>query len=113
MVLGFIIFPPIGLAVLVWTLMGRPIEDLPAWLREKWNQFIPGTSSYTFKESDNVVFNEYQQTQYDRISEIKDEIKHRAEAFRNFRFDAKRRQDQQEFEDFMSTNPDKGTDTSH
>jgi len=108
MVLGFIVFPPLGFVVLVWALMGRPIQELPAWIREKWQKLFPGARSLSFSDSDNVVFNEYQQTQYDRIREIKDEIGRRAEAFRAFRFDAKRRQDQKEFEDFMARNPENG-----
>ena len=111
MVLGFIIFPPLGIVVLVWALMGRRVQDLPAWVRDKWTQFFPGGRSVSSNDSDNVVFNEYQQTQYDRIQEIKDEIKRRAEAFRAFRFDAQRRKDQKEFEDFMATNPNNGADT--
>jgi len=111
MVLGFIIFPPLGIVVLVWALMGRPIQELPGWLREKWNQLFPGNRGASYQESDNVVFNEYQQTQHDRIREIRDEIGRRAEAFRAFRFDAKRRKDQKEFEDFMATNPGDGAET--
>jgi hypothetical protein len=105
MVLGFIIFAPLGVVVLAWALMGRRVQDLPAWLREKWQQFGPGDRAVASGGSDNTVFNEYQQTQYDRIREIKDEIGRRAEAFRSFRADAQRRQDQKEFEDFMATNP--------
>jgi hypothetical protein len=71
-------------------------------------RFFGGGHARTPNESDNIVFDEYQQTQYDRIREIKEEIKRRTEAFRAFRFDAKRRQDQQEFEAFMASNPDKG-----
>ncbi|MCB1772007.1 MAG: DUF2852 domain-containing protein [Gammaproteobacteria bacterium] len=108
MVLGFIIFVPLGIVVLVWTLMGRPVQELPAWVREKWRQTFSGTPSVSRGDSDNVVFNEYQQTQYDRIREIKDEIRRRSEAFRAFRSDARRRRDQKEFEDFMATNPDSG-----
>ena len=54
---------------------------------------------------DNVVFNEYQQTQYDRIREIKEEIKSRANRFSEFRMDAKRRADQEEFNRFMASGP--------
>lgn len=108
MVLGFLVFAPLGFVVLLWTILGHPIQDLPAWVRDKWAQFFRGGHARTPNESDNIVFNEYQQTQYDRIHEIKEEIKRRAEAFRAFRFDAKRRQDQQEFEAFMASNPEKG-----
>ncbi|WP_078119790.1 DUF2852 domain-containing protein [Thiosocius teredinicola] len=111
MVLGFIVFPPIGLVVLVWTLMGRPIQDLPGWVRDKWSQYFGNAGvTHSHGNSDNVVFDEYQQTQHDRIREIKDEIKRRAEAFRTFRFDAKRRQDKAEFDEFMASNPGKGGD---
>lgn len=87
--------------------MGRPIQELPAWVRDTWARVFRGGNARASHESDNIVFNDYQQTQYDRIREIKEEIKNRAEAFRTFRFDAKRRQDQKEFEEFMASNPEK------
>lgn len=113
MVLGFIIFPPLGLIVLVWTLTGHPIQDLPGWVKGKWQQFFGSESTgrrsggRTFDESGNVIFDEYQQTQHDRIREIKEEIKRRTDAFRHFRQNAQRRKDQDEFDLFMSSNPDK------
>ena len=110
MVLGFIIFPPLGFVVLLWTILGHPIQELPGWVRDKWNQFFRKSSAGAYKDSENIVFNEYQQTQYDRIREIKEEIKRRAEAFRSFRFDAKRRKDQEEFNDFMASKPRNSSD---
>jgi hypothetical protein len=107
MVLGFIIFPPLGLVVLAWTILGHPIQDLPGWVRDKWNQMFRSRSGGSQHDSDNSVFNDFQQTQRDRIREIKEEIRNRAEAFRSFRENAKRRQDQKEFEDFMSSKPEK------
>ena len=107
MVLGFIIFPPLGIAVLVWTLFGNPIQELPGWLRDKWVTLARGGGRQRNDTGDNVVFNEYQQTQYDRIQEIREEIRRRTDAFRRFRFDAKRRQDQQEFDVFMASKPDR------
>ncbi|WP_316367795.1 DUF2852 domain-containing protein [Candidatus Thiodiazotropha sp. CDECU1] len=105
MVLGFILFPPLGFIVLLWTILGHPIQELPGWVRDKWNQMFRKNNAGTYKDSENIVFNEYQQTQYDRIREIKEEIKKRTEAFRSFRFDAKRRKDQEEFDEFMANKP--------
>lgn len=107
MVLGFILFAPLGFAVLLWSLAGHPIEELPGWLRDKWRQLKghTGHAGHCRHGSDNVVFDEYQQAQHDRIDEIRDEIRRRGEAFRDFRSDSKRRQDQAEFEAFMSTSP--------
>ena len=58
--------------------------------------------------SDNVVFNEFQQTQYDRIREIRDEIKERSRRFAQFRANAKRRADEEEFNRFMGDAPGGG-----
>jgi hypothetical protein len=108
MVAGFIIFAPLGFVVLVWTLLGRPIQEFPGWVREKWARFSGGRTAWTYGGSENSVFNEYQQTQHDRIREIREEIRNRAEAFRQFRADARRRKERQEFEDFMSSRPHNG-----
>ena len=105
MVLGFIIFPPLGLVVLVWTILGHPIQELPGWISSKWSQWFGSRKSGSRSDSGNSVFNDFQQTQYDRIREIKEEIRNRAEAFRVFRDNLKRRQDQKEFDEFMSSKP--------
>ncbi len=60
---------------------------------------------------ENEIFDEYQQTQYDRVRELKDEIKNRARNFRVFKTDAKRREDEVEFNAFMSSDRTKD-DTS-
>jgi hypothetical protein len=65
-----------------------------------------GNNQQGSSQSGNVVFNEYQQTQYDRIRELKEEIKSRAQSFHLYRSDAKRRADEKEFKDFMSNNPE-------
>lgn len=102
MVFGFIFFWPVGLVVLFWILSGRHVQDLPNAVRELWNRTFHSQDSLYRSVSDNVVFNDYQQTQFDRIREIKQEIKTRAQRFADFRSDAKRRADQAEFEQFMA-----------
>ena len=105
LVAGFVIFPPLGFIVLLWTLSGRPITELPGAIRDKWNQYKGGKREMKPEASDNAVFKEYQQTQYDRINEIKEEIRTRAQRFAAFRSDAQRRKDQEEFDTFMSSAP--------
>lgn len=107
MVLGFVMFWPLGLVVLAWIMTGRDVRDLPAAIKARWHQFFGGGSveSRFMSGSDNIVFEEYQQTQYDRISEIKNEIRERAKHFKDFSMNAKRRADQEEFDRFMSTAP--------
>jgi len=110
MVIGFIVFWPLGLALLAWIMSGRDVRDLPATIKMLWNQYFSGLrgtgmESRFMSDSGNMVFNEYQQTQYDRISEIKNEIRERSRRFRDFSMQAKRRADQEEFEQFMASSP--------
>jgi hypothetical protein len=104
MVIGFIFFWPVGLVVLYWNISGRDVRDLPSAAQNLWVNLF-GKKQSDSSRGGNSVFNEFQQTQYDRISEIKDEIKNRARSFRDYRSDAKRRADETEFENFMSSVP--------
>ena len=101
MVVGFVFFWPVGLVVLYWIMTGRDVQDLPGAVREQWNRMFNGSKAPQ-AHSDNVVFNDYQQTQYDRIREIKEEINSRAQRFNEYRMDARRRADQEEFDRFMA-----------
>ena len=109
MVVGFVLFWPIGLFVLYWILTGRDVRDVPRWISQQWSKVtgmgngIDGLGK--IGHSDNVVFNEFQQTQHDRIREIKEEIKERARRFGEFRANAKRRADEEEFNRFMADTP--------
>jgi hypothetical protein len=104
MVVGFVFFWPVGLVVLFWIMSGRQVQELPGAIREQWGRMF-GDSAESTGAEDNVIFNEYQQTQYDRIREIKEEIKTRSGRFGKFRMNAKRRADQEEFNSFMSGGP--------
>lgn len=105
MVLSFVFFWPAGLVVLYWILSGRNAKDLPGAMKEKWQELRGGSFSLS-EGTGNSVFNDFQQTQYDRINEIKHEIKTRSEHFKAFRDDAKRRADQEEFNRFMASKPE-------
>ena len=109
MVLGFIFFWPVGLFMLYWIASGRNVQELPQAIRHQWSNFSGfwNDSSSETRTSENVVFNTYQNTQYDRIREIKEEIRARAKRFSDFRADVKRRADEEEFNQFMSNAPER------
>lgn len=109
MVAGFVLFWPIGLFILFWILIGRDVKALPENIRQQWSK-VTGLweacdGRQTQHASENVVFNEFQQTQYERIREIKDELKARARRFREFHENSRRRADEEEFNQFMSDAP--------
>jgi len=111
MVIGFILFWPVGLLILYWNITGRNLKDLPGAVQDKWSSIFNKSwggmkkSDQTYAE--NSVFNEYQQTQFDRIAEIKEEIMNRAKSFKDFQSEAKRRADEAEFKEFMSSDRSK------
>ena len=107
MVIGFIIFWPLGLVVLYWNITGRNLKDLPDAARDLWAKYFNNGAQSDYRvEGENVVFDEYQQTQHDRIKEIKEEIGRRARRFKDYRSNTKRNADEEEFKDFMSKKPD-------
>ena len=106
MVLSFIFFWPLGLVVMFWILSGREASALPRAIKQKWEEMRGGTLSLS-SGSDNRIFNDFQQTQYDRIKEIKDEIGLRAKRFNEFQDEAKRKADQDEFNRFMASHPER------
>jgi len=103
MVIGFVLFWPIGLVILYWNITGRNLKDLPKAVQQKWSSVFNATKSHENSNGENSVFDEFQQTQYDRVSELKEEIKNRARSFKIFKSDAKRQADDVEFKDFMSS----------
>jgi hypothetical protein len=105
MVVGFVVFWPIGLLILYWIIRGRSVKELPNSIREQCSRMGRSRHRNNSGSSDNVVFDEFQQTQYDRIREIKDEIKERSRRFTEFRANAKRRADEEEFNRFMDEAP--------
>ncbi|MGU9956983.1 MAG: DUF2852 domain-containing protein [Arenicellales bacterium WSBS_2016_MAG_OTU3] len=109
MVLGFILFWPIGLFVLYWIVTGRNVKELPQAIRHQWSKVTRRSSDngdfHANGRSANVVFDEFQQTQFDRIRELKEEIKERSRRFSEYRSNAKRHSDEEEFERFMSGVP--------
>ena len=108
MVVGFVLFWPVGLFVLFWIITGRDVQELPDAIRNLWTRVDNawrGNGSDSRGPTENVVFNEFQQAQYERIRDIKDEIKERAQRFRDYRARAKRRADEDEFNQFMADAP--------
>lgn len=110
MILGFVLFWPVGLLIMFSNMSGRDVKDLPQGIRDLWSG-ITGiwnrNDSFSRPDySENDVFNEYQQTQFDRIHEIKEEIKARSRSFREFRENLKRRANEEEFNRFMADKPD-------
>ena len=110
MILGFIFFTPLGLIILFGLIMGISPFQLPrkiaSWFNEasEWTNTMSSRTAGPRRKSGNDVFDEYQQTQLDRIEEIRSEVKDRDTQFKTFRQEEQRGKDKKQFDRFMGRN---------
>ena len=110
-VLSLMLFGPLGLLVLAWVLSGRDVRELPDAVARLWAAVSGARNGDGFAglgraSTGNVVFDDYQRTQHERIREIREEMATRARRFAEFRDEARRRADEEEFERFMASAPE-------
>lgn len=118
MVLGFIVFWPIGLAVLGWKMWQRRSGypgDIVSFGREKWESFTrwqAGASqcdtrpwhgaSFSAGSSGNVAFDEWRAAELARLEEERRKLVEAEREFAEFMDDLRRARDREEFERFMN-----------
>ena len=111
-IVSFVVFWPLGLFLLVWIFMDRELRELPEIVQSLFSRLRGWMSrqnlSVRTTNSGNRVFDEFQQTQFDRIDEIKMEINERDNAYRDFKDEQDRAMEQQLFETFMQKKPAAG-----
>ena len=95
MVLGFIVFWPIGLAVLLYVLWRKQRgEDtaLPHW--------VPRIGPHT-RSTGNSAFEDWKQAELDRLEEERRKLASAQQEFESFLDNLKRAKDREEFDRFM------------
>ncbi len=110
MVIGFIVFAPIGFAILAWNIWSsRQIRMSSAYAHGGprgggmgggfggWSS----TSRDLSRNSGNAVFEDYKRATLDRLEEERRKLVAEQEAFAAFLDDLKRAKDRTEFEHFM------------
>lgn len=115
MVLGFIVFWPIGLAVLGWKIWqknsGYP-HDLATFAREKWGHWTqPGLRRWGFETPDwpgfggssgNRAFDEWRAAELARLEEERQRLISAEREFAEFMENLRHAKDREEFERFMN-----------
>ncbi len=109
MVGGFIVFPPIGLGVLAWLIIGKNVNIIGT-IKDKLNNLNSGTYNYEFKKPNfnrtgNHAFDSYKE---ESIAELEKEMERRKAnlrqeetAFKEFVINLQKSKDQAEFSQFM------------
>ena len=105
MVTGFVVFWPVGLAILFWILWKKRHGDrtpLPQWLA----RFIGGGAP----ASGNSAFQAWKQGELDRLEQERRKLAEAEQEFAAFLDQLKRARDREEFERFMAGRSRPGAD---
>ncbi len=104
MILGFVLFWPLGLAMLAYILWGDRMEIDKHWRSVK-SEFSGRRTSRThgFRHSTgNFAFDDYRKETLERLEEEHRRLKEEEKAFAEFMRDLRRARDKDEFEQFMA-----------
>lgn len=109
MILGFILFWPIGLAMLAYILWGEKFggsaEKAESWVREKrdWaRKRRCGSRSHMSRHSSgNAAFDDYRQEQMKRLDEERRRLDEEITEFQDYMRNLHKARDREEFDRFM------------
>ncbi len=108
MVLGFVAFWPLGLAMLAYILWGDRFQGMMRDARDQWqasplkgamNQMNTGAA---YGHTGNVAFDDYRAAEIKRLEEERAKLDRMRDEFDEFLTDLRRAKDQEEFDRFMS-----------
>jgi hypothetical protein len=106
MVLGFVVFWPLGLAMLAYILFGERLRGFKRDANDRADRMFAGCrrakSRYnTLFTTGNVAFDDWRKTEIDRIEEERRKLDEMREEFDNYVRELRRAKDQEEFDRFM------------
>lgn len=121
MVLGFIVFWPLGLAMLAYIVFGERLQAFKRDANEKFDGFSRscrgahwrnnGWGPHHHRSSGNMAFDDWRKAELDRIEEERRKLDEMREEFDNYMRELRRARDQEEFDRFMrDRNAKKPTD---
>jgi len=108
MVLGFVVFWPLGLAMLAYILWGDRFHDMARDAKEQWKTSPMkdavnrmGQGSYHMRTG-NVAFDDYRERELKRLEEERAKLDTMRAEFDDFLRELRRARDQEEFDRFMA-----------
>lgn len=113
MVLGFITFWPLGLAVLAYILWGEKFGGSPekaqaywakgkSWCSSNKHQFSARNHRYGMHSSGNAAFDDYRAEQLRRLEEERARLDAEVEDFHEYMANLNKAKDREEFDRFMN-----------
>ena len=109
MVLGFIIFWPLGLAMLAYVLWGDRLDDFKRDVNMKTDEVFKGCSGIGRKRrhhrhharTGNVAFDDWREKELERLADERRKLEEMREEFDTYVRELRRAKDQEEFDRFM------------
>ena len=105
MVLGFVVFWPLGLGMLAWIIWGDQIAARAESAKAQFRGFSERTDQWTgggFRDrTGNAAFDEYRAEELKRLEEERRKLEAMRAEFEGFLSELRRAKDQEEFDGFM------------
>ncbi len=106
MVLGFVVFWPLGLAMLAYIIFGERLRGFKRDANSTADSFFAGCRRSRDRyrphfTTGNVAFDEWRKAELDRIEEERRKLDEMREEFDNYMRELRRAKDQEEFDRFM------------
>ena len=106
MVLGFMVFWPLGLAMLAYVLWGDRLDAFKSEVNSATDGFFrscrKGTSRRAHVASGNVAFDEWRDAEIDRLNEERRKLDEMRKEFDDYMRDLRMARDREEFDRFMA-----------
>ncbi|WP_296592984.1 DUF2852 domain-containing protein [Roseibium sp.] len=108
MVLGFVVFWPLGLAMLAYILWGDRFEGLARDAKDQWRgsplkgAFDQMSNTAGYARTGNVAFDDYRERELKRLEEERAKLDAMRADFDDFLRELRRARDQEEFDRFMA-----------
>ena len=108
MIVGFIVFWPLGLAMLAWIVWGDEIRRVAGELKSQFSSQFGSVSrpahgwAQSYSATGNMAFDEYRAKELKRLEEERRKIDAMRAEFEEFLNEVRRAKDQEEFERFMA-----------
>ena len=122
MVLGFIVFWPLGLAMLAYILFGDRLHAFKREANEKMDGMFKscrrgggqarGRGGWYHHETGNVAFDDWRKAELERIEEERRKLDEMRQEFDSYRRELRRAKDQEEFDRFMRERQNRQTPTA-
>ncbi|MCC0039026.1 MAG: DUF2852 domain-containing protein [Brucellaceae bacterium] len=104
MVIGFMVFWPLGLAMLAYILWGDRLDGFKRDVNKATDGMFAGCrrGAHRAHRTGNVAFDDWREKELERIAEERRKLEEMREEFDSYMRELRRAKDQQEFDRFMS-----------